>query len=216
MDEIRIEGLELACIVGVRARERSRKQKVRLDLRLLLDTSAAGRTGRIGLTCDYARVADEVTRLLRFRAYRLVEVATEELAAMLFASHPLLARVDLRLEKPQVFPGRARSASVRIRRDRSHFPSTSRQEPYGEIATMLETHEAGLYLLTVEPGRSLASLGSWDRQLAWLTAGEVSVGRRSCAIGDIVPPPLAEGVNRGSDPAKVFLCAIPAVAPSVK
>src|SRR5262245_34676097 len=109
MDEIRIEALELSCIVGVRRRERRKKQLVRLDLTLGLDVSKAGQTGRIALTCDYSRVADEVTELLRFRAYRLIEVATEELAAMLFGVHPMLQQVDIRLEKPGALANRARS-----------------------------------------------------------------------------------------------------------
>ena len=211
MDEIRIEGLELACIVGVRPRERSRRQRVRLDIRLLLDTSPAGRTGRIGLTCDYSRVADEAARLLRFRAYRLVEVATEELAAMLFAAHPLLEQVDLRLEKPQVFQGRARSASVRIHRERGQFPSVLRQQDFGEIETRLETHEAGLYVLSVQPGRKLARLSSSERQLAWLTAGELFIGGHGHGVGDTLSASQGTAENRGSETARVFLCTVPAL-----
>ena len=210
MDEIRIEGLELACIVGVRPRERSRKQKVRLDIRLRLDASKAGRTGRIGLTCDYSRVADEAARLLRFRAYRLVEVATEELTAMLFAVHPLLEQVDLRLEKPQVFQGRARSASVRILRDRGQFPVIGRSRDFGEIETILETHEAGLYVLNVQPGRKLARVSTAERQLAWLIAGELFIGSRPLGVGDALPAAQATLENRGSETARVFLCTAPA------
>jgi 7,8-dihydroneopterin aldolase/epimerase/oxygenase len=214
MDEIRIEGLELACIVGVRPRERSRKQTIRLDIRLRLDASPAGRTGRIGLTCDYSRVVDEAVRLLRFRAYRLVEVATEELAAMLFAAHPLLEQVDLRIEKPQVFRGRARSASVRIQRDRGQFPTLVRRQEFGEIETVLETHEAGLYVLTVQPGRKLSGLAGAERPLAWMTAGELSAGGRSHGVGDALPAPQAALENRGSEPARVFLCTLPALGRS--
>jgi len=211
MDEIRIEGLELVCIVGVRPRERRRKQRVRLDIRLYLDAAPAGRTGRIGLTCDYSRIADEVARLLRFRAYRLVEVATEELAAMLFAAHPLLEQVDLRLEKPQVFQGRARSASVRIHRERGQFPSVRAGQDFGEIETKLETHEAGLYVLSVQPGRKLSRLSSAERQLAWLTAGELFVGDRGYGVGDPLPQATVE--NRSSETARVFLCTVPGAGP---
>ncbi len=213
MDEIRIEGLELACIVGVRPRERRRKQKVRLDVRLFLDVAPAGRTGRIGLTCDYSRVVDEAARLLRFREYRLVEVATEELAAMLFASHPLLEQVDIRLEKPQVFQGRARSASVRIHRERAQFPSVVRRQSFGAVEIRLETHEAGLYVLDVEPGRDLAPLAAAERQLAWLTAGELFIGARRYGTGDLLPSALVGAENRGPEPARVFLCMVPPSVP---
>jgi 7,8-dihydroneopterin aldolase/epimerase/oxygenase len=214
MDEIRIEGLELACILGVRPSERSRKQRIRLDIRLRLDASPAGRTGRIGLTCDYSRVVDEAARLLRFRAYRLVEVATEELAAMLFAAHPLVEQVDLRLEKPQVFRGRARSASVRIQRDRAQFPTLVRRQECGEIETVLETHEAGLYVLTVQPGRKLSYPASAERQLAWMTAGGLFAGGRSHSVGDALPAAQTALENRGSEAAHVFLCTLPALSHS--
>jgi 7,8-dihydroneopterin aldolase/epimerase/oxygenase len=212
MDEIRIEGLELVCIVGVRPRERRRKQKVRLDLRLYLDVAPAGRSGRIALTCDYSRVVDEAARLLRFREYRLVEVATEELAAMLFASHPLIERVDIRLEKPQVFQGRARSASVRIHRERAQFPRVVRRQDFGAVEVCLETHEAGLYALEVEPGRKVVDLVPAQRQLAWLTAGELFVGARCHQVGDALPA-LTGGENRGQEPARIFVCRVPAASP---
>ena len=85
-DRLHLQGFELECIVGVRPPERKRPQRVRLDLTLGLDLSGAGRSGRISHTIDYALVAEEVQTLLRFRAYRLVEMATEELSAMLFAA----------------------------------------------------------------------------------------------------------------------------------
>lgn len=47
MDVIRIEGLELRCIVGVRSYERRREQPLRIDVRLGLDLSSAGRSGYI-------------------------------------------------------------------------------------------------------------------------------------------------------------------------
>src|SRR5262245_40482965 len=99
MDTIRIDGLELRCIVGVRSYERRREQPLRIDIRLGMDLRVAGRSGRISDTADYSRVADEVTALLRFREYRLLEVAAEEAAAMLLGVHPALQEVGIRLDK---------------------------------------------------------------------------------------------------------------------
>ena len=123
MDFILIEGLELDCIVGLRPVERRRPQRVRLDLSLGLEVAAAGRSGRIALSCDYDRVTEEVMALLRFREYRLVESATEELAAMLFGIYPALLQAEIRLDKPTALRGRAYSTGVRVTRRREQFPA---------------------------------------------------------------------------------------------
>src|SRR5678816_1049027 len=146
MDLIRIRGLEIDCIVGVRPLEREREQRVHIDLALGMDLSPAGRTGRIALTCDYDEIAEEVIALLRFRRYHLIEMATEEITAMLLGVHPALEMVDIRLDKPAALDGRARAASVEVTRTRTDFPRTTRPAPFGEVHTLLETREAGLYL----------------------------------------------------------------------
>jgi FolB domain-containing protein len=84
MDQIRVIGLELRCIVGLRSYERRREQPLTVDISLGLDLSSAGRSGQITDSVDYSIVADEVTTLLRFREYRLLEAAAEEAAALLF------------------------------------------------------------------------------------------------------------------------------------
>ncbi len=213
MDFIHIDRLELECIVGVRPRERHRKQPVRLDVVLGLDVSRAGRTGRIVLTCDYDRVASETTTLLRFREYKLIEVATEELSAMLFGLHPPLESVELRLEKPAALRGLARSASVQITRKRADFPRRQISTAYGELEVLLETHEAGLYLVHVDPARELPVCDGARRELEWTVSGELTpeVGAHDAHVV------WAEGrsrtyVNRTSERATLFCCASPPLA----
>ena len=216
MDEIRIEGLELTCIVGIRRRERRRKQPIRLDLTLGLDVREAGRTGRIALTCDYSRVADEVCRLLRFREYRLIEVATEEIAAMLLGLHPRLEQVEVRLEKPQALSGRARGASVLTRRRRSDFPGGSRNlARTSELEVLIETHEAGLYIARLVPGAALSAFGgSVERQLGWLSSGELVSEGKVLRAFDALPGQGSGGqmpANRGNEQAVLFVCTCPAL-----
>lgn len=154
MDVIRIEGLELRCIVGVRSYERRREQPLRIDVRLGLDLSSAGRSGYIHDTADYAQVADEVTALLRFREYRLLEVAAEEAAAMLLASHSAVQEVGIRLDKPQALAGRARGASVEVSRTRGAYNQVPVATPYGSRHELLSGPEATLELLRIDPGKS--------------------------------------------------------------
>lgn len=216
MDRILIEALEIECIVGVRPLERRRKQVVRLDLALSLDLSGAGKTGRITDTVDYARIADEVSGLLRFREYQLIEVATEELAAMLFGVHPMLQALQVRLEKPEALRGRARSASVEIQRSRAQFPVEVSAHRCGEHELLLSTHEARLEIFRLAPETSWDSVaGSSGRYLEWSVAGELT------RDGDPLDRDPRERVtnvgsnycNRGLSPAALFRCEC--LAPSI-
>lgn len=153
MDIIRIHRLELDCIVGIRPQERLHQQRVRLDLAMHADVSQAGRTGRISMTADYDQAAHEVAALLSFRRYHLIEMAAEEVAAMLLGIHAGVQRVDVRIEKPGALAGRARAASVEVKRRRSDFPRSIERSPQGEQQVLLDTRESRLALLRIEPGQ---------------------------------------------------------------
>jgi dihydroneopterin aldolase len=214
MDVIRIDALELACIVGVRPRERRRKQIVRVHLELGLPLSQAGRSGRIAHTCDYSRVIDQVTALLQFREYQLIEVATEELTAMIFGVHENVAEATIQLEKPAALGGRARAAAVRITRRRADR-AVERSERGGvERLTLLETHEAGLYLFGLEPGQSFTFESQHAaRRLEWLVTGELQCDAGAQNVGDL-PQARLEGarvVNTGTERSTLFVCTTPAL-----
>jgi FolB domain-containing protein len=213
MDFIHIEGLELDCIVGVRPWERRRPQRILLDLALGLDSSRAGRSGRIGHTLDYDRVADEVQALFRFREYQLIEVATEELAALLFGVHAALRRVEIRLTKPAALPGRARGAAVSMARDRLELDRRVVAMPFGDLEVLIETYEAGLYLLHVEPGRALElDPPGAGREHGWVVSGELARGGACLGGGDTLPfgpHPSGPPLNRTEGRTTVFYCSCP-------
>lgn len=152
MDWIRIDGLKLRCIVGLYSYERHREQPVQMDIALGLDLSTAGRSGRIEDTSDYSRVAEAITALLRFREYQLLEVAVEETAAFLFAAHPEIQRLQLRLDKPGALAGRARSAAVEIAREREAFGTHKEPTAWGERVELLRTREAVIEKICLHPG----------------------------------------------------------------
>ena len=217
MDSILIDGLELECIVGVRPLERRRPQPIRIDLKLGLDLSEAGRTGRIAHTCDYNRVADEVRALLRFREYQLIEVATEELAGMLFGVHSALQELEIRLCKPTALNGLARSAGGHISRKRSQFPTRREPRSFGEIETLLQTHEAGLYLLHIASGQQIKPTEPRPaRVLRWIVCGELACPAGPLAANDPIltaQPGLDAHENTGSETASLFCCTCPAWLP---
>jgi len=161
------------CIVGIRPAERVRKQHVRVHLDMGLDLSRPGKSGRIAHTVDYSRVATEITELLQFRAYKLIEVATEELAASLLALHPALERVTLRVEKPEALRGRARLAAVEITRTRATFAPSRVPSSCGEVEVIHESDEARLSLHHVAPGKTLTQSGAGARRLEWLVHGRL-------------------------------------------
>lgn len=218
MDTIRIEGLELRCIVGVRSYERRREQPLRVDVRLGLDLSSAGRSGYIHDTADYAVVADEVTALLRFREYRLLEVAAEEAAAMLLASHPAVQEVGVRLDKPQALAGRARGASVEISRTRGAYNQVPEPKPYGARQELLSGPEATLELLRIDPGRSVRweappaptnseSSEGGPRRLEWVVSGALT--DMPCDRSPLTTPPgpaPSEYCNVLDTPTFLFRC----------
>jgi FolB domain-containing protein len=213
MDVIRIRGLEFDCIVGLRPLEREREQRVHLDLALGLDLAPAGRAGRIALTCDYTEIAEEVMAMLRFRRYQLIEMATEELAAMLLGVHGAVEFVDIHLDKPAALDGRARAASVEIHRTRDAFPPSRAKAPFGTAELLLETREASLHLLSLEPGSELASghprEASW---VEWAIRGEVQKNGEPLGLHTPSHGSAAEGAtyaNASGEIAVLFRCICP-------
>jgi dihydroneopterin aldolase len=170
MDLIRVVGLELRCIVGLRSYERRREQRLTVDISLGLDLSLAGRSGQITDSVDYAAVADEVTALLRFREYRLLEVAAEEASALLFSAHPVIQQVRLRLDKPEALAGRARAASVEMTRSRGAFGATEEATEYGGRVELLKSPEGIVEHLRVDPQKLLVLKDPHDR-LEIVTSG---------------------------------------------
>jgi FolB domain-containing protein len=173
-DRVFIHELRVDCIIGVLEHERERTQPLLLDVELGLDVSEAAYAGRIAATCDYTRVADEIATLLEFRRYRLLEMAAEELCAMLIGVHPMLEDVRLRIRKPQALAGRAHHAGVELHRQARELPRTREHNEFGEVEILHQTREAGLYLLHIEPGRDIpAHYHRVMRELEWLVAGEI-------------------------------------------
>jgi FolB domain-containing protein len=163
MDLIHVIGLELRCIVGIRSYERRREQPLRVDVSLGLDLSTAGRSGKIADSVDYSTVADQVTALLRFREYRLLEVAAEEAMALLFAAHPAIQQVKIRLDKPEALAGRARSAAVEMTRSRGAFGATEETTDFGGRIELLRSPEGIVERLRIDPGKAMTFRDDHDR-----------------------------------------------------
>ncbi len=171
MDWVRIHRLELDCIVGLYPHERVREQPILLDVEMQVDTRQAARSGRIAHTVAYDLVAAQLFELLKFRRYRLIEMAAEELSGMLLGIHPLVQMVRLSIEKPGALRGLARSASVQVQRRCSDLKMQVNEHPWGRQLLLLETRGAQLFRLEVEPGaRFETSAARSDRCSTWLVS----------------------------------------------
>jgi dihydroneopterin aldolase len=217
-DAIRIRGLCVECIVGVRADERTGPQPLELDVELRLDTSRSAFSGRISATCDYDTVSEEIRLLLEFRRYRLLEIAAEELAAMLLGVHEVLDGVTLRLAKPRALADRAQRALVEIHRTPADYPTRRELADFGHVEILYESREAGLYLLHIEPG--LAIPPHYHRtmhELEWRVRGTIE--RDGQRLQGLAPIEWRHGqvhtyVNTGDRRATLFCCAHPPFTPS--
>jgi 7,8-dihydroneopterin aldolase/epimerase/oxygenase len=207
MDSVEIRGLSCRCIIGIRARERRVSQRVRLDIDLAVDLERAGKSGRIAHTIDYSRASTEIIALLQFRRYTLLEVAAEECAGWLFAAYPGVHGVELSIAKPQALAGQAESGGVRIARKRP--PEAIRQRTaYGFLEPQLETSEATISLVGLDPGASLPleALSAQEALVLPLSA-RLEAGRLLNAHEPAVVRASAAFANRDAVPGMLVVCA---------
>ncbi|MBU3665863.1 MAG: FolB domain-containing protein [Chthoniobacterales bacterium] len=113
-DQILIGGLAVTARIGVTDAERSKAQRLEVDVRM--DADFAGVGDDVGRTTDYAAVAAWVAAVCAAREFRLLETLAEDLASGLLAEFPLVSAVEIELRK-FVLPD-ARHAAVRVRRQR--------------------------------------------------------------------------------------------------
>jgi len=216
-DSIRVEGLCFEAIIGVNPDERLRVQPLRFDLELQIDLRTAGRSGKINDTVDYDQVAREVIALVQFRRYRLIESATEEIAAMLLGLHDSLESVRVSVHKPQALAHWNAVASTSIVRTRTDYPRREERSRFGSVEILLETRDAGLYLLHVDPGKRIPlHRHRVMRELEWVADGELVQNERTLPQGQAVT--WSHGQvhgyeNRSRDRATLFCCDCPPFIP---
>jgi hypothetical protein len=106
---------------------------------------------------------------------------------------------------------------VEIARRRSDFPTRSEPRAFGQVEALLETDEAGLYLVHVRPDQKLAlELPGAVRMMQWLVDGEMRRGGPRCCAGDPWGVPRSGSVPdamSGPQGAVLFWCTYPAWLP---
>jgi len=82
MDRIIISGLEAKAIIGTLPDERTRKQKLVIDLDLHCDLSRAGRSDDLNDTIDYSAVEKAVAAHVEASSFKLLEALAESVAGI--------------------------------------------------------------------------------------------------------------------------------------
>ena len=116
LDTVRIERLELDCIIGINSWERLTRQRITIDISLDADLSAAGKSDSLTETIDYRTIAKTVTREVEESSFGLVEALARRIAEICL-EHPRVEFAEVTVRKP----GAVRNASdvgVTVRRSR--------------------------------------------------------------------------------------------------
>jgi len=117
LDTVRIERLELDCIIGINPWERLTKQHITVDIEIDTDLSAAGKSDAIEDTINYRTIAKTVTNEIEKSHYGLVESIGAKIADICLKDDRVFS-VKVTVRKP----GAVRKASavgIVIRRNRA-------------------------------------------------------------------------------------------------
>lgn len=80
MDRIVIAGIQELGVHGALAEEQTRPQPFEVDLELLVDLAAAGRSDDLDETVDYSAVCESVSRVVASEHFQLLERLAERIA----------------------------------------------------------------------------------------------------------------------------------------
>ena len=114
MDALKLNGIEVECILGDLPEERVREQKILVDVALGIDLAPAGASDRLDDTVDYALLVGGIREALEDAKCRLLERAAE-LVADVCLSDPRVEKATVSVRKFGGVPGLG-SAEARITR----------------------------------------------------------------------------------------------------
>lgn len=116
MDTLRLNAIEVQCIIGDLPEERLREQHLEVSVELELDLSAASRSDDLEDTIDYAALSRRIRDILRTAKCRLVERAAGLVADVCLVDERV-QRATAIVRKSGCVPGLA-SAEVIVTRTR--------------------------------------------------------------------------------------------------
>ena len=118
MDKIILKGIQFHGYHGVAKAEHQLGQKYEIDLELMTDLSAAGKTDDLTHTIDYAQVVELVIEIGTRQSFQLFEAIGETIAEAILAQFQVEeVRITVKKLSPPIEP-RLTYAGVEIHRKR--------------------------------------------------------------------------------------------------
>jgi dihydroneopterin aldolase len=113
-----ISSIDCVAAIGVTSEERTMKQRLSIDVEILVDASIAAHNDSLKDALDYAAVAAAVGEVCRSRDFHLIETVAEFIARRVLADFATpSARIIVRKLSPVLEP-RVQQVSVEIYRSR--------------------------------------------------------------------------------------------------
>jgi dihydroneopterin aldolase len=117
-DKIVISAIDCVAAIGVTAEERTIKQRLSIDIELLVDSARAAKTDSLKDALDYSKVAVLVMEVCRSRDFHLIETLAELLSTRILHEFPSpQVRILVRKISPVVEP-MVQHVSIEIVRSR--------------------------------------------------------------------------------------------------
>ena len=118
MDKILISAIDCVAAIGVTPEERTIRQRLSIDIEVLVDSAKAARNDSLRDALDYSKVAVLVMQVCGSRDFHLIETLAELLASRILEGFPTpQVRVLVRKISPVVEP-RVNHVSIEIVRSR--------------------------------------------------------------------------------------------------
>ena len=116
LDTVRIERLELDCVIGINPWERLTKQRITIDIEINADLSVAGASDAIEDTINYRTISKAVTSAVEEYSYGLVEALAARVAEICLEDERAQS-VEITVRKPGAVR-KADAVAVIIRRSK--------------------------------------------------------------------------------------------------
>lgn len=125
MDKILLEGIRLDIRVGTTEEERSEPQLCGLDLVVEADLKAAGLSGDLKHTVDYAAIFRLLEAHCSQSSFILLEQIGQQVCDKIFDQYPVES-IKLRIRKLNPFSSRVSAVGVELKRSRKRKKKRSR------------------------------------------------------------------------------------------
>lgn len=160
---IGIKNLHLSCIIGCPGWERFERQRLVLDLELVIAPSANWVEEDLDKTHCYGQIQRLTSFILENGRFHLLENAAQFLASFFLlppaasSLRPAVEEVFVRLTKPDILPGQTEVVvSLRLRSDEVKF--LSEKFDWGLLETVAKNEHLQLLRLLLKPGKKIPAL----------------------------------------------------------